>query len=94
MPDLPSEAELASALHARDAAGSWFSGGGAAIRIAAEVPALRPLAWAARVPGVPAVVDVAYGLVARNRQALSRLLGEQACRLPSREAAPGADDRD
>ena len=87
---LPPEAEFAEALHARDAGGTWFRGGGAAIRIAAEVPLLRPLSWAAAAPGMPRVVDVGYRLIARNRQALSRLLGEQACRLPSRASGDAA----
>jgi predicted DCC family thiol-disulfide oxidoreductase YuxK len=85
VPDLPPEAELAEAMHVRDGTGRWFLGGEAVIRIAAELPLLRPIAWAARLPGVPNVMDVGYRLVARNRQTLSRSLGEQACRLPSRD---------
>jgi predicted DCC family thiol-disulfide oxidoreductase YuxK len=85
LPDLPSEAELAEAMHVRDPSGRWFRGGEAVIRIAAALPSLRLIAWTARLPGVPGLMDVGYRLVARNRQSLSRLLGEQACRLPSRD---------
>jgi predicted DCC family thiol-disulfide oxidoreductase YuxK len=82
--DLPPNAELAESLHVRDSQGRWSVGGAAAIRLAREVPALRPLAALARVPGVPRLADAAYALVAANRQRLSRLLGEDACRIPSR----------
>jgi predicted DCC family thiol-disulfide oxidoreductase YuxK len=85
LPDLPPAAELAEAMHVRDATGRWSRAGEAAMRIAAEVPALRPIARAARLPGVPGLIDVAYRLVARHRHTLSRWLGEQACRLPSRD---------
>ena len=90
LPDLPPAAELAEAMHVRDGSGRWFRGGEAAVRIAAELPPLRPIVWATRLPGVPGLMDVAYRLVARHRQTLSRLLGEQACRLPSRGSSPAA----
>lgn len=77
----PDRQELLARLHVRDARGRWYSGGGAARRIAEVVPALLPLAMVARLPGAERVADAAYELVARNRQALSRWLRLEACRF-------------
>jgi hypothetical protein len=45
------------------------------------VPALRPFAGAAGRPGIRALVEPAYRLVARNRHRISRRLGLTACRV-------------
>lgn len=40
------------------------------------------LAWPLKLPGISHLLDVAYGLVAARRHAISALLGEQACGTP------------
>jgi predicted DCC family thiol-disulfide oxidoreductase YuxK len=70
----PTRAELLEALHVRDAAGRWSRGGAAALRIAAAIPLLRPLAIAGRLPGMTRVAERAYRFVAGHRTAISRLL--------------------
>ena len=71
----PTRRELRSALHVRDAGGGWERGGRAALRIASVIPVLAPLAVVGHAPGMPGIVDKAYGLVARNRHLISRVLG-------------------
>lgn len=75
----PGHEELLNALHVRDGEGRWVRGGAACLRIAAAIPALRPLAVAGRLPVLRALVEPAYRLVARNRHGLGRLLGVGAC---------------
>jgi predicted DCC family thiol-disulfide oxidoreductase YuxK len=70
----PARDELASELHVRDAAGRWSRGGGAALRIAAAVPVLVPLAILGGLPGARHVVDAAYRFVAHRRPAISHAL--------------------
>ena len=72
-------------MHVRDGAGRWSISGAAWLRIADAVPALRPLAWYARLPFIRPLVEPVYTVVANNRHRLSRLLGDDACR-------PGAKD--
>jgi predicted DCC family thiol-disulfide oxidoreductase YuxK len=81
-PQQPALDELLQSLHALDGEGRWFVGADALIAIARRVPALWPLALAARIPFAMSVLEVAYGLVARNRHLLSRGLRLTACRLP------------
>ena len=71
----PTSRELRAVLHVRDAGGGWERGGRAAMRIASVLPLLAPLAVVGHAPGMPGVVDKAYGLVARNRRLISRVLG-------------------
>ncbi|MEA2622336.1 MAG: DCC1-like thiol-disulfide oxidoreductase [Chloroflexota bacterium] len=66
-------------MHARDAAGRWFVGGQAWLRIAELVPVLRPLGSLARLPLVRGFVEPVYAFVARNRHHISRLLGDDGC---------------
>jgi predicted DCC family thiol-disulfide oxidoreductase YuxK len=83
------------ALHAVTSDGRVFVGGGAALAILDRLPAgwlLRP--WVA-IPGVRALVDVGYRLVARNRQRISSWIpgaAEAACAVPlsARGATPDA----
>lgn len=77
--DAPPERLLIERLHVRDAAGAWSAGGAAWLRIAAAVPALRPLAWFAPLPFIRSLVEPVYAVIANNRHRLSRLLGDDAC---------------
>lgn len=77
----PLEVRL-TALQVGDQRGRWASGGAAAIRIARVVPPLFPIAVIGRLPGGRRLIESAYGLVARNRQRISRALGVQSCRVP------------
>jgi predicted DCC family thiol-disulfide oxidoreductase YuxK len=67
-------------MHVRDAAGRWSIGGAAWLRIADALPALRPLAWFARLPFMRPLVEPVYAVIANNRHRLSRVLGDDACR--------------
>lgn len=72
---VPKDRWLESA-HAVTADGQVFSGGDAAAPIAAELPALG---WSAPLlRAMPGPVRGAYGLVAGNRSALGRRLGDAA----------------
>jgi predicted DCC family thiol-disulfide oxidoreductase YuxK len=75
----PTRDELLGTLHVRDRAGRWSRGGEAALRIAAVIPVLVPLAVVGRLPGAGRVADAAYGLVAHNRGTLGRLLRLDRC---------------
>lgn len=77
--DLPAERELLATMHVRDAAGVWSRGGAAWLKIASVVPVLQPIALAGRIPLVRWWIDLLYGLVARNRHLLSRVLGLESC---------------
>jgi predicted DCC family thiol-disulfide oxidoreductase YuxK len=66
-------AERYAAVHAVDGDGRRSSGGAALQLIVRRLPGGRgPAALAAR---LPRLTDAAYGLVVRNRRALSRLVG-------------------
>ena len=73
------------ALHAVTSDGRVFVGGGAALALLDRLPAgwlFRP--WAV-IPGMRALVDVAYRVVARNRQRISGWIPgarEAACAVP------------
>jgi len=70
-------AERYAAVHAVDGDGRRSSGGAALQLIARRLPGGRgPAALAAR---LPRLTEAAYGLVVRNRKALSRLAGLDAC---------------
>ena len=77
--DAPPVQVLLEALHVRDLEGRWSLGGAAWIRIAEEVPLLRPLAVLARVPAIQGLVEWTYARVAGNRHRISHLLGDDAC---------------
>ena len=78
--DDPTPALLLDRLHAHDDRG-WSAGGAAMLRIAAEIPALKPLAVVGRLPGTDALVDAVYQLVADHRGTISRLLRLDRCRF-------------
>jgi len=80
-PEAPPTEALLDKMHACDAAGRWFIGGQAWIRVADAVPLLRPLAVVARLPLIRSLVEPVYSVVARNRHNLSRLLGDDACTI-------------
>ena len=80
----PSPAALRHAMHVRDRDGHWSCAGAAWIKIAAAVPLLRPLAIAARLSPVRSLVLWTYWRIAGNRHRLSRLLGDDACRIEPR----------
>ncbi len=82
--DAPPMEALLDAIHVRDRDGRWSAAGAACIRIAEEVPLLRPLAVAARVSAIRIGIDLIYAMVARNRHRISHLLGDQACAVRSR----------
>ena len=65
---------LTSAIHVIEPDGTWTSGGAAVLRIAEAVPRLRFIARLGRLPVVNRLVEPMYGLVARHRHRLSRLL--------------------
>ena len=75
----PTRDELLATLHVGDPAGGWARGGDAALRIAAVVPVLRPLAILGALPGARRVADAAYRLVAEHRHTISRVLRLDAC---------------
>lgn len=83
--DAPSAAALRHAMHVRDQDGRWSCAGAAWIKIASEIPLLRPLAFAARLSPVGSLVDWTYWRVAGNRHRLSHLLGDDACRIEPRK---------
>ena len=83
----PTRQELLAKLHVRDGSGGWSHGGAAALRIAAAVPVLQPLALLGHLPGVPDILDVAYRAVADNRQTISRVLGLESCAVHLRTEA-------
>jgi predicted DCC family thiol-disulfide oxidoreductase YuxK len=82
--DAPPVEALLEAMHVRDPEGRWSVAGAAWIRIAAEVPLLRPLAVAARLAPVRLLAEWAYARVARNRHRISRVLGVDACAVRPR----------
>jgi len=67
-------ADLTSALHVVEPDGRLTSGGEAVLRIAEAVPRLRLVARLGRLPLVSRLVEPMYGLVARHRHRLSRML--------------------
>lgn len=75
---------LLDAMHVRDRHGRWSVAGGAWIRIAEEIPFLRPLAIGARLALVRLFVEWAYARVASNRHRLSRVLGDDTCPIGPR----------
>ena len=84
IPDAPPEDVLLEALHVRDEAGQWNLAGAAWIRIAKELPLLRPVAIAARLAPVRRLIEWAYWRIAGNRHRLSHLLCDDACAIGSR----------
>ena len=86
-PDAPPTAELERALHARATDGRWHRGGDAVLTALAAVPRWRLLAGLVRRTPLGLVVEPAYRLVAANRVLASRLLGAEACPLPTSTAA-------
>ena len=83
-PDAPPESELVAALHVRAADGRWHRGGDAVLTALEALPRWRLLAGLARRTPLTWVVEPAYRLVAANRRLASRLLGAEACPLPTR----------
>jgi predicted DCC family thiol-disulfide oxidoreductase YuxK len=81
--DAPPAEVLLDAMHVRDQGGRWSIAGAAWIKIAGEVPVLRPLAIAARLPAISKCIELIYAMVARNRHRISHLLGDRACAVAS-----------
>ncbi len=84
LPGQPSFDALTDALHAVDATGRWTVGAAATLEIARRLPVLRRFTPLARLPFAMAALDLGYRVVADHRQQLSRLLGLQVCKVPSR----------
>jgi predicted DCC family thiol-disulfide oxidoreductase YuxK len=83
--DAPPLDVLLHAMHVRDGAGRWSVGGAAWLRIAQDVPLLRPLGFLAQLPVIRALVEPTYAVVAGNRHRISRLLGDEACPIAERK---------
>ncbi len=81
MADVPDLDALLEAMHVRDAAGRWSTGGAAWVRISQEIALLRPLGFLGRLPIIRRLVEPTYALVADNRHRLSRLLGHDGCHI-------------
>jgi predicted DCC family thiol-disulfide oxidoreductase YuxK len=79
VPGQPSLDQLVDTLHAVDAEGRWWAGGGALIEISRRVPPLRPLVWLAQLPLARPAINLGYRVVAANRHLISRLLNLKAC---------------
>jgi predicted DCC family thiol-disulfide oxidoreductase YuxK len=73
---LRAQRDLRRELHVIDVDGRWASGGEAVLRTLEHLPRLRPLARVARLPGVAALVEPAYRLVAQHRARLAWLAGD------------------
>ena len=84
----PARSELEARLHVRDDRGRWHAGGAAALAIASVVPLLTPLAFVGRLPGMGRVADLVYDFVARNRAAISGVLGVDSCRFSPDDLSP------
>jgi predicted DCC family thiol-disulfide oxidoreductase YuxK len=82
--DAPPLDVLLDAIHVRDRHGDWTVGGAAWIRIAEEVPLLRPLGIVVGMPVFRGFVEWIYARVAGNRHRISRLLGDDACAVRAR----------
>lgn len=85
-PDAPAAAELRAALHVRGRDGRWHRGGDGVLTALEALPHWRPLARLVRRTPIGLLVEPAYRLVAANRGLASRLLGADACPLPTRPA--------
>jgi predicted DCC family thiol-disulfide oxidoreductase YuxK len=66
--------DLASAIHVIEADGTVRSGADAVLRIAEIVPRLGTFAGLGRLPVIRHLVGPMYGLIARHRHRISRLL--------------------
>ena len=86
--DLDAAARMAS-WHLLLPDGRRSSAGAAVPELMRYLPGLKRLAPLARTFATP--IDALYRLVARNRHRLSRIVGEEACRIPGPHAA--ASDR-
>jgi predicted DCC family thiol-disulfide oxidoreductase YuxK len=75
---------LLDAMHVRDGRGRWTVAGAAWLRIAEEIPLLRPLAFAGRLALIRSFVEWAYAQVAGNRHRISWLLGDDDCPIGRR----------
>jgi predicted DCC family thiol-disulfide oxidoreductase YuxK len=82
--DAPPAEALLDVMHVRDPDGRWSLAGAAWIRIAVEVPLLRPLAVAARLGPIRFLAEWTYWRVAGNRHRLSHLLRDDACSIKPR----------
>ncbi len=75
-------AERMASWHLLSPDGRRSSAGAAVPDLMRYLPGLRPLASVAGAFGGP--IDALYGLVARNRHRLGRLVGEGSCAAPAR----------
>ncbi|WP_029031915.1 thiol-disulfide oxidoreductase DCC family protein [Salinarimonas rosea] len=76
-PDLPRDAALAR-FHVRDAQGRLVSGAAGFARLWGVLPAWRPAAALARLPGVRTLVELAYRGFLPLRPYLARMLGRRS----------------
>ena len=87
VPDAPALETLDSSIHVVDERGAWWTGGEAFLRIADEIPVLRPLAVVGRLPVLRRAVEPGYRFVAAHRHQLGRLVdmvtGGPSSRSPS-----------
>lgn len=90
--DAPPRHQLEGVLHARNADGTWFTGGEVFVQIARRIPILVPLSLVARLPFAMPAIDAAYDLVARNRRRLSQLLGLKVCQVRSPVGSAGSSE--
>ncbi len=74
IPGAPPRDVLEASIHVTDERGAWWTGGEAFLRIADQVPSLRPLASVGRLPIVRRAVEPGYRFVAANRDRLGRLV--------------------
>ena len=83
---LAGERDLAASLHVVDGEGRWASGGEAMLRAWEQLPALRPLARAARTPLLAPFVEPAYQTFAEHRGRFAWLAGSFRRRAQHRKA--------
>jgi predicted DCC family thiol-disulfide oxidoreductase YuxK len=66
-----------------DGDGRWYVGAAAAVEIARRIPLLWTISVVAKLPLAMPVLDLLYRAIADNRQAISRLLRLEVCRVRS-----------
>ncbi len=85
VPGAPPVEVLRRSMHAVTPAGRWLQGGEAWLRVMGLVPVLRPFAAIGRLPLLHGLVEPVYGMIARNRHRLGRLVGRSSCRMGVRD---------
>ena len=72
-PEAPEHERLLARFHVRQADGQWLSGARAFIALWAELPGWRWLARVGRLPGMAALMELAYRAFLRIRPAMQRM---------------------